>query len=99
MLLEREYYQIAFGERYLLPFLFAIHVTSSVSEGPSTPKSHVRIRKLRSLLRISAYAALFFFVPTRAVIHRLLPTEVDAPAYTPVSFALEFEFVKTAIKT
>ncbi|KAI6017540.1 hypothetical protein BKA83DRAFT_4481123 [Pisolithus microcarpus] len=92
VMVEREYYQIAFGERYLLPFLFAIHVTSSVvaltlasnsfspSGGPSTPKSHVRIRKLRSLLRISAYAALFFFVPTRAVIHRLLPTEVDAPA-------------------
>lgn len=138
MLLGREYYQTAFGERYLLLFPFAIHVTSSVakrvvltlasnssspspssglptsdsdttaqSEKPSTPKSRVRIRKLTSLLSISAYAALFLFVPIHVATHRLLPAEADYLARSasdvnldPLgSSELDFEFVKTAVKT
>ncbi|KIK24455.1 hypothetical protein PISMIDRAFT_98503 [Pisolithus microcarpus 441] len=107
MLLGREYYQTAFGERYLLLFPFAIHVTSSVAKRPSTPKSRVRIRKLTSLLSISAYAALFLFVPIHVATHRLLPAEADYLARSasdvnldPLgSSELDFEFVKTAIKT
>ncbi|KAI6004914.1 hypothetical protein EDD15DRAFT_2359828 [Pisolithus albus] len=136
MLLGREYYQTTFGERYLLLFPFAIHVTSSIakrvlltlasnssspssglpasdsdttaqSEKPSTPTSRVRIRKLTSLLSMSAYAALFVFVPVHVATHRLLPAEADYLARSasdvnldPLgSSELDFEFVKTAIKT
>ncbi|KAI6011069.1 hypothetical protein EDC04DRAFT_2580766 [Pisolithus marmoratus] len=138
MLLGREYYQTAFGERYLLFLPLAIHVTSSIakravltlapdssslspssrpsmsdldstadSEKSFTPKSRARIRKLTSLLSISAYTALFLFVPIHVATHRLLPARADSPAWPSNnvdldalgSSELDFEFVKTAIKT
>ncbi|KAI6150211.1 hypothetical protein EDD17DRAFT_1491945 [Pisolithus thermaeus] len=107
MLLGREYYQTTFGERYLLLLPFAIHVTSSIAKRPFTPKSRARFRKLTSLLSISAYAALFLFVPIHVATHRLLPAEADALVWSSSganldalgSSELDFEFVKTAIKT
>ncbi|KAI6150205.1 hypothetical protein EDD17DRAFT_1765845 [Pisolithus thermaeus] len=81
--------------------------TALQSEKPPIPKPRARIRKLTNPLSISAYTALFLFVPTHAVTHCLLPTKVDALAWsssnvnldTPGSSELEFKFVKTAIKT
>ncbi|KIO05597.1 hypothetical protein M404DRAFT_999729 [Pisolithus tinctorius Marx 270] len=124
MLLGREYYQTAFGERYLLLLPFAVHVTSSVakrvvltfisdldslarSEKPFSPKPRPRIRKLTSLLSISAYTTLFLFVPIHVATHRLLPAEADTLAWPSTdvdldplgSSELDYEFVKTAIKT
>ncbi|KAI6097957.1 hypothetical protein EDD16DRAFT_1889479 [Pisolithus croceorrhizus] len=77
------------------------------SEKPFIPKSRARFRKLTSLLSISAYAALFVFVPIHVATHRLLPAEADALVWSSSganldalgSSELDFEFVKTAIKT
>ncbi|KAI6143923.1 hypothetical protein BKA82DRAFT_4395387 [Pisolithus tinctorius] len=107
MLLGREYYQTAFGERYLLLLPFAVHVTSSVAKRPFSPKPRPRIRKLTSLLSISAYTTLFLFVPIHVATHRLLPAEADTLAWPSTdvdldplgSSELDYEFVKTAIKT
>ncbi|KAI6107023.1 hypothetical protein EDD16DRAFT_1475700 [Pisolithus croceorrhizus] len=81
--------------------------TTAQSEKPFTPKSRARFRKLTSLLSISAYAALFLFVPIHVATHRLLPAEADALVWSSSganldalgSSELDFEFVKTAIKT
>ncbi|KAI6140418.1 hypothetical protein BKA82DRAFT_487987 [Pisolithus tinctorius] len=77
------------------------------SEKPFAPKPRPRIRKLTSLLSISAYTALFLFVPIHVATHRLLPAEADILAWPSTdvdldplgSSELDYEFVKTAIKT
>ncbi|KAI6143980.1 hypothetical protein BKA82DRAFT_4179250 [Pisolithus tinctorius] len=77
------------------------------SEKPFVPKPRPRIRKLTSLLSISAYTALFLFVPIHVATHRLLPAEADTLAWPSTdvdleplgSSELDYEFVKTAIKT
>ncbi|KAI6097330.1 hypothetical protein EDD16DRAFT_1711383 [Pisolithus croceorrhizus] len=81
--------------------------TTLQSEKPLIPKPRARIRKRIGPLSVSTYTTLFLFVPTHTVTHCLLPTKVDAFAWsssivnldTPGSSEFEFKFVKTAIKT
>ncbi|KAI6004912.1 hypothetical protein EDD15DRAFT_1024848 [Pisolithus albus] len=133
MLLRREYYQTTFGERYLLLFPFAIHVTSSVakrvipslapnlssppSSGPSTSDSDTATQSEMPQIASSYPQAdessqhpdicRTLLCPHTCCYTLTLTYEVVAPAWspshvnsdTPDSFALEFEFVKTAINT
>ncbi|KIJ63340.1 hypothetical protein HYDPIDRAFT_134453 [Hydnomerulius pinastri MD-312] len=95
MLLGREYYQTALGERYLLLTPLAIHVASSVAKRLVSPPKQPR--KLTSLLSITGYAALLVFIPIHFSTHRLAPTDASAPIFAVGPSELDYEFVKTGL--
>ncbi|KAF9239159.1 hypothetical protein BU15DRAFT_47094 [Melanogaster broomeanus] len=96
MLLGREYYQTVLGERYLLLAPLAIHVTSSVAKRLLSPSSS-RPRKLTSTLSLTAYSALFIFVPIHFITHRLAPADAAPPIFAVGPSELDYEFVKTGL--
>ncbi|KAH7920666.1 hypothetical protein BV22DRAFT_1020802 [Leucogyrophana mollusca] len=95
MLLGREYYQTGFGERYLLLTPLAVHVASSISKRLVLPRN--RPRKLSSVLSLTAYSALFIFLPIHFVTHRVNPTDPSAPIFAVGPAELDYEFVKVGL--
>lgn len=96
-ILGREYYQTSFGEQYLLIAPLAAHTASSVLKRIVTP-SPTR-RRVTSLLTITGYSALLFFVPVHYLTHRLYPSEPAPPIYSVGPSELDFEFVKVGLQT
>ncbi|KAK7688836.1 hypothetical protein QCA50_007525 [Cerrena zonata] len=96
-ILGREYYQTSFGERYLLIAPFAAHTISGILKRLLTPSS--MRRRFTSLLSITGYSALLFFLPVHYLTHRIYPSDPTPPIYSVGPAELDFEFVKVGLQT
>lgn len=95
-LLGREYYQSAFGERYLIFAPLAAHVASSIAKRIITPSSSSP-RKITSSLSLAAYSTLLIFLPIHFFTHRVSPANPSPPIFAVGPSELDYEFVKTGL--
>jgi hypothetical protein len=94
-LLGREYYQTAFGERYLLFAPLAAHVASNIAKRVISPRSALASpRRITSTLSLAAYSALLI-LPIHFLTHRVYPADPSPPIFAVGPSELDFEFVKT----
>ncbi|KAG2139051.1 hypothetical protein DEU56DRAFT_912305 [Suillus clintonianus] len=96
MLLGREYYQTAFGERYLLFLPLAAHVASSITKRIIIPHS-ASPRKITSTLSLAAYSTLLIFLPIHFYTHRVFPADPSPPIFAVGPSEVDYEFVKTGL--
>ncbi|KAG0694645.1 hypothetical protein DFH29DRAFT_815102 [Suillus ampliporus] len=96
MLLGREYYQTAFGERYLLFTPLAAHVASNIAKRIITPRS-ASPRKITSTLSLAAYSTLLIFLPIHFYTHRVFPADPSPPIFAVGPSEVDYEFVKTGL--
>ncbi|KAJ7645381.1 hypothetical protein B0H17DRAFT_959548 [Mycena rosella] len=98
MLLGREYYQTDFGEKYLLLGPLAVHSLSGVAKRVFSP-AKAPPRPWTSLLALTGYANMIFFLPVHFMSHRALPMNPAAPIHGLGPAELDFEFVKYGLAT
>ena len=97
-LLGREYYQTAFGERYLLFAPLAAHVASNIAKRVISPRSALAYpRRITSTLSLAAYSTLLIFLPIHFLTHRVYPADPSPPVFAVGPSELDFEFVKTGL--
>ncbi|KAJ7746346.1 hypothetical protein B0H16DRAFT_1321149 [Mycena metata] len=97
MLLGREYYQTEFGEKYLLLGPIIAHSLSGIAKRVLSP-SKAPPRPWTSLLSLTGYANLIFFLP-HFMTHRVHPKNPAAPIHALGPSELDFEFVKYGLAT
>jgi len=95
-LLGREYYQSAFGERFLLFVPLAAHVASGIAKRIIIPGSSSP-RKITSSLSLAAYSTLLVFLPIHFATHRFFPADPSPPIFAVGPSELDYEFVKTGL--
>jgi len=93
MLLGREYYQTDFGEKYLLLGPLAVHSLSGIVKRVLSP-AKAPPRPWTSLLSLTGYANMIFFLPVHFMTHRVHPMNPAAPIHALGPSELNFEFVK-----
>ncbi|KAJ7454689.1 hypothetical protein FB451DRAFT_650987 [Mycena latifolia] len=98
MLLGREYYQTDFGEKYLLLGPLAVHSLSGITKRLLSP-ANAPPRPRTSLLTLTGYASMLFFLPVHFMTHRALPMNPAAPIHALGPAELDFEFVKYGLAT
>lgn len=103
-LLGREYYQTPFGEKYLVLAPLVIHPLASMAKrlfslGISSQGSRSRSRPMTSVLALTGYLTLFLFLPVHYLTHRVFPTLSTAPIHSFGPAELDYEFVKTGLRT
>ncbi|KAJ7086163.1 hypothetical protein B0H15DRAFT_909949 [Mycena belliarum] len=98
MLLGREYYQTSFGEKYLLLGPLVVHSLSGLVKRIVSP-SKAPPRPWTSLLTVTAYSTMIFFLPIHFMTHRALPMNPAPPIYALGPAELDFEFVKYGLAT
>lgn len=100
-LLGREYYQTAFGEKYLVLAPLIIHPLASMAKrlfGIGAQGAKLRPRPMTSALASTGYLTLFLFLPVHYFTHRISPTIPTAPIYSFGPAELDYEFVKTGLQ-
>ncbi|KAF7327421.1 hypothetical protein MKEN_00319900 [Mycena kentingensis (nom. inval.)] len=96
MLLDREYYQTDFGEKYLLLAPLTAHTLSGlIKRVVSPPKAPPR--PWTSLLSLTGYANMLLFLPVHFMAHRVAPADSTAPIHELSPSELDFEYVKFAL--
>jgi hypothetical protein len=95
-LLGREYYQTAFGERYLLFIPLAAHVASNITKRIINPRS-ASPRKITSTLSLAAYSTLLVFLPIHFYTHRVFPADPSPPIFAVGPSEVDYEFIKTGL--
>ncbi|KAJ7220171.1 hypothetical protein GGX14DRAFT_585889 [Mycena pura] len=98
LLLGREYYQTNFGEKYLLLGPLAIHSLSGIVKRVLSPLK-APPRPWTSLLSLTGYANMIFFLPIHFMTHRVFPTNPAAPIHALGPAELDFEYVKYGLAT
>ncbi|KAJ6466528.1 hypothetical protein C8R47DRAFT_1223962 [Mycena vitilis] len=98
MLLGREYYQTEFGEKYLLLGPLAVHSLSGIVKRGLSP-TNAPPRPWTSLLAITGYVNMLFFLPIHFMAHRALPMNPAPPVHSLGPSELDFEFVKYGLAT
>ncbi|KAJ7672163.1 hypothetical protein DFH06DRAFT_87263 [Mycena polygramma] len=93
MLLGREYYQTEFGEKYLLLGPLAVHSLSGIVKRVLSP-TNAPPRPWTSLLAITGYVNMLFFLPIHFMAHRAHPMNPAPPVHALGPSELDFEFVK-----
>ncbi|KAK7032799.1 hypothetical protein R3P38DRAFT_2918943 [Favolaschia claudopus] len=93
LLLGREYYQTDFGEKYLLLGPLAVHSLSGIAKRLLSPPK-VPPRPWTSLLSLTGYANMLFFLPIHFMTHRVHPKTPAPPILALGPSELDFEFVK-----
>ena len=76
-----------------------VHTVSAIAKRLISPKDNNRPlpRRLSSLLSITGYASILFFLPIHYLTHRLHPTIESAPIFAVGPSELDYEFVKTGL--
>ncbi|KAH9483612.1 hypothetical protein JR316_0003082 [Psilocybe cubensis] len=97
MLLGREYYQTSF-EPLLVLGPITIHAVSGVLKRILSPPGRPP-RKLSNLLSLTGYGTMLLFLPIHFLTHRGYPMLETAPIYGVGPAELDYEFVKTGLKT
>lgn len=100
----REYYQTPFGEKYLVLAPLVIHPLASAAKrlfnpGIGSQKPWSWPRPMTSVLSSTGYLALFLFLPIHYLTHRVYPTISAAPIHSFGPAELDYEFVKTGLRT
>ncbi|TRM66832.1 hypothetical protein BD626DRAFT_396909 [Schizophyllum amplum] len=95
MLLGREYYQTAMGEKLLVLGPLAAHGLSAVGKRVLSPAGHPP-RPATSLLTVSGIASVALLTIHYRT-HRVLPAIELAPIYEVGPAELDYEFVKTGL--
>ncbi|KAJ7671539.1 hypothetical protein DFH06DRAFT_1320335 [Mycena polygramma] len=93
MLLGREYYQTEFGEKYLLLGPLTVHSLSGIVKRVLSP-ANAPPRPWTSLLAITGYVNMLFFLPIHFMAHRAHPMNPAPPVHALGPSELDFEFVK-----
>ncbi|KAF7312055.1 hypothetical protein MIND_00217600 [Mycena indigotica] len=96
MLLGREYYQTELGEQYLLLAPLVAHGLSGLAKRAVSP-SNAPPRPWTSLLSLTGYANIVFFLPVHFMTHRVFPQLPDPPIQALGPSELDFEYVKFAL--
>lgn len=97
MLLGREYYQTAFGEKFLVLGPIAVHATASCMKRLLSPPGKPP-RRLTGGFSASGYFAGLFFVPIHYLTHRAYPASPAAPISCVGPSELDYDFVKTGLQ-
>ncbi|KDR81910.1 hypothetical protein GALMADRAFT_90357 [Galerina marginata CBS 339.88] len=98
MLLGREYYQTILSEPLLILGPLTLHAVSGSLKRLLSPPGRPP-RRLTHLLSITGYATLLLFLPVHYLTHRAYPTLDVAPIYAVGPAELDYEFVKTGLKS
>ncbi|PPQ82357.1 hypothetical protein CVT25_008318 [Psilocybe cyanescens] len=97
MLLGREYYQTSL-EPLLVLGPITIHAVSGVLKRMLSPPGRPP-RKFSNLLSLTGYGILVLFLPVHFLTHRGYPMLETPPIYGVGPAELDYEFVKTGLKT
>ncbi|KAF9557187.1 hypothetical protein CPC08DRAFT_640593 [Agrocybe pediades] len=98
MLLGREYYQTMLSEPLLVLGPLTVHTLSGALKRLLSPPGRPP-RKWTHLLSLTGYATLLLFLPVHYGTHRAFPTLETPPIYGVGPAELDYEFVKTGLKT
>ncbi|CAK5268818.1 unnamed protein product [Mycena citricolor] len=98
LLLGREYYQTELGEKYLLLGPIVLHTVSGLAKRLISP-SKVPPRPWTSLLSITGYGTMLFFLPIHFSTHRVSPSNPIAPIHALSPSELDFEYIKFGLNS